>query len=124
MIKIKQIMLVLSIPLLLPLGGCVYQTLNADEITYTPNHQCENKVLSILFKYQGEEYLIWTSNGFYATGRLYKLNGLPVPNKHQRRPSFDVQYKLLSMKHEYEQGQLQESLEEFEKGLYKKEDNK
>ncbi len=95
----------------------------ADEVICEPNQYSNNKVLTILFKYQGEEYLIWTSNGFYATGSLHKLNGLSVPDKHQRRPSFDVQYKLLSMKYEYEQGQVKQSLEEFEKGLYK-EDNK
>ncbi len=95
----------------------------ADEVVCKPNSRSNNEVLTIIFKYKGEDYEVWTSNGFWATGRLYRLNDKYIPDEHQRRPSFGVQYKLLSMKYEYEQGQVKESLEEFEKGLYK-EDNK
>ncbi len=91
----------------------------ADEVVCVPNSHSNNEVLTIIFKYKGEGYEVWTSNGFWATGMLYRLNDKCIPAEHQRRPSFDVQYKLLFMKYEYEQGQVKQSLEEFEKGLYK-----
>ena len=96
----------------------------SEEVACGLNRYSNNEVLTIIFKYKGETYEVWTSNGFYAAGRLYSLNDEYISEKNlQRRPSFDVQYKLLSMKYEYEQGQVKKSLEEFEKGLYK-EDNK
>ena len=81
----------------------------ADEVVCKPNDCSNKKVLTILFKYKGEDYEVWTSNGFWSTGRLYRLNGKYTPEEHQRRPSFDVQYRLLSMKYECEQGQVKQN---------------